>query len=199
MTRWSRLAPLILVAGTAAVACHKQPPPAPTPAPKPAPQGPNQDSINRARQDSLARAQRMADSIQAERDRMAAGLASARNIIVAPVYFDYDKSDLSDQAKATLDAKIPVLNANPSVRIRVAGNCDARGSDEYNLALGQRRAAAAKRYLTEHGIDVSRIDVISYGKERPAVPGNAEDAYAKNRNDSFEILSGGDNLKAAAS
>jgi peptidoglycan-associated lipoprotein len=197
MIRWSRLAPAILVAGAAAAAaCGKKKPPAQPPAPQQAPQGPNQDSIARARQDSLARAQRMADSIQAERDRMAAGLASARNIIMAPIYFDLDKSELSDQTKATLDAKVPVLNANPSLRIRISGNCDARGSDEYNLALGQRRAAAAKRYLTEHGIDASRIEVISYGKERPVAPGNTEDAYSKNRNDQFEITAGGDNIKS---
>lgn len=198
MTRWSRLASLTVLAGAAAVACHKTPPPAPAPAPQ-APAGPNQDSINRARQDSLARAQRIADSIQAERDRMAAAIASARNTIMAPIYFDFDKADLSDQAKATLDAKIPILNANPGLRIRTAGNCNARGSDEYNLALGQRRAAAAKRYLTEHGVDGSRVDVISYGKERPVAPGDTEDAYAKNRNDQFEITAGGDNIKVAAS
>ncbi len=197
MIRRARLAPAILVAGAAiAAACGKKQPPAQPPAPQQAPQGPNQDSIARARQDSLARAQRMADSIQAQRDQMAAAMAAARNTIMAAIYFDLDKSDLSDQAKATLDAKVAVLNANPSVRVRIAGNCDARGSDEYNLALGQRRAAAAKRYLTEHGIDPSRIEIISYGKERPAAPGNTEDAYAKNRNDQFEITMGGDNIKS---
>jgi len=196
MIRRSRLAPAILVAGAAiAAACGKKPPAQP-PAPQQAPQGPNQDSIARARQDSLARAQRMADSIQAQRDQMAAAMAAARNTIMAAIYFDLDRSDLTDQAKATLDAKVAVLNANPSVRVRISGNCDARGSDEYNLALGQRRAAAAKRYLTEHGIDASRIEVVSYGKERPIAPGNTEDSFAKNRNDQFEITMGGDNIKS---
>ena len=83
------------------------------------------------------------------------------------------------------------------MRIRIAGNCDARGSDEYNLALGQRRAAAAKRYLSDHGVDASRIDIISYGRERPAVEGDTEDAYAKNRRDEFEITAGADNIKPA--
>jgi peptidoglycan-associated lipoprotein len=190
---------MVLVAAVAA-ACGKKPQPAPAPAPTPPPAqpaGPNQDSIDAARRDSIARAQRLADSLRAEQDRMAAAMAAARNTITQLIYFDFNKSDLTDQDKATLDAKIPVLNANPGLRIRVAGNCDARGSDEYNLALGQRRAAAAKRYLVDHGVDASRIDVISYGKERPVAQGDTEEAYAQNRNDQFEITAGGDNIKAA--
>jgi peptidoglycan-associated lipoprotein len=189
--RWLPLPAMVLATGAfVAVACHKQPPPAQPPAAEPAPPppaGPNQDS--------LARAQRMADSIAAERERLAAAVAAARNTIIAPTYFDLDKADLTEQAKAILDAKIPILNANTALQIRIAGNCDARGSDEYNLALGQRRAASAKRYLTDHGVDGARIDLISYGKERPAVEGNTEDAYAKNRRDEFEITAGGDNIK----
>jgi peptidoglycan-associated lipoprotein len=199
LSRRSRVIPAALVVAVLAAACGKKPQPAPPPAPAAAPQpaGPNQDSIDAARRDSIARAQRIADSLRAEQDRMAAALAAARNTITQLIYFDYNKADLTDQDKATLDAKIPVLNANPGLRIRVAGNCDARGSDEYNLALGQRRAAAAKRYLTDHGVDASRIDVISYGKERPVAQGDTEEAYAQNRNDQFEITAGGDNIKAA--
>jgi peptidoglycan-associated lipoprotein len=118
--------------------------------------------------------------------------------LLAKIYFDFDKSDLTDQDRAMLDAKVAILNTNLGVRIRIEGNCDKRGSDEYNLALGQRRAAAAKRYLTEHGIDASRIDVISYGAERPIAEGDSEEAYAQNRRDEFAITAGGDNLKAAA-
>jgi len=196
MTRFARVIPALVVVTMAAAACHKTPEPAPTPAPAPpTASGPNQDSIDAARRDSIARAQRIADSLRAEQDRMAAALAAARNTITQVIYFDFDKASLSDQDKATLDLKIPILNANPGLHIRVAGNCDARGSDEYNLALGQRRAAAAKRYLTDHGIDVSRIDVISYGKEKPVAQGDTEEAYAQNRNDQFEITAGGDTLK----
>jgi peptidoglycan-associated lipoprotein len=90
-----------------------------------------------------------------------------------------------------------VLNANPDTRIRIAGNTDERGSDEYNLALGQRRAAQAKRYLTQRGIADSRIDIISYGEERPAADGHDESAWSQNRRDEFEITSGGQQLKAA--
>jgi peptidoglycan-associated lipoprotein len=200
MIRSYRVAPTLVVLGlAAAAACAKKaPPPAPAPAPaQPTATGPNQDSIDAARRDSIARAQRLADSLRAEQDRLAAAIAAARNTITQLIYFDFDKSDLSDQDKATLDAKIPILNANPSLHIRVAGNCDARGSDEYNLALGQRRASAAKRYLTDHGVDASRVDVISYGKEKPIAQGDTEEAYAQNRNDQFEITAGGDNIRTA--
>jgi peptidoglycan-associated lipoprotein len=199
LSRRSRFIPAVLVVAGVAAACGKKTPPAQAPAPAqgPAAAGPNQDSIDAARRDSIARAQRLADSLRAEQDRLAAALAAARNTITQLIYFDYNKADLTDQDKATLDAKIPVLNANPSIRIRVAGNCDARGSDEYNLALGQRRASAAKRYLVDHGVDAARIDVISYGKERPVAQGDNEQAYAQNRNDQFEITAGGDNIKAA--
>ncbi len=198
MTRLSRVVvPSVVVLAVAAAACGKSaPPPATTPAPAQAPAAPPVDN-DAARRDSIARAQRIADSLRAEQDRLAAAIAAARNTITATIYFDLDKSDLTDQDKASLDQKVPILNANSGLRIRVAGNCDERGSDEYNLALGQRRAAAAKRYLTDHGVDGSRIDVISYGKERPVAPGHDEGAWAQNRNDQFEITAGGDNLKTA--
>ncbi len=81
---------------------------------------------------------------------------------------------------------------------RIAGHCDERGSDEYNIALGRRRAEAAKRYLTDRGIDASRIETSSFGRERPAVQGTTEDAWSKNRRDEFEITAGGESLKPAS-
>jgi peptidoglycan-associated lipoprotein len=194
MSRRSRVGPLLILAGATVAACAKAPPaPAPTPAQASAP------SVDSSRlRDSLANAKRMADSASAERDRLASVMAAARSALVAKIFFDYDKSDITDQGKAILDAKVPILNANPGIRIRVEGSCDRRGSDEYNLALGQRRAAAAKRYLTDHGIDAARIDIISYGAERPVAEGDAEDAYSQNRRDEFVIVAGGDNLKVAA-
>ncbi|HEY1952218.1 MAG TPA: OmpA family protein, partial [Gemmatimonadaceae bacterium] len=81
--------------------------------------------------------------------------------ITGPIYFDFDKSTIRPDAAATLDAKIPWLQANPGMRIRIEGNADERGSDEYNLALGQRRAASAKRYLVDHGIAADRFDLVS--------------------------------------
>src|SRR5207245_10761872 len=98
-------------------------------------------------------------------------------------------------AAAALDERVALLQANPALRTRNSGHCDERGSDEYNLALGNRRATAAKQYVVSHGIDGSRIETVSYGEERPLASGHDEGAWAQNRRDEFEILSGGENLK----
>ena len=156
----------------------------------------------RARQDSIDRANRMRqDSIdaanrrlQAERDAAARALADARSLLNAPIYFDYDKSEIRDDAKHALDSKLALLRANPTIRVRIEGNTDSRGSNEYNLALGLRRANAARRYLVAQGIDNTRFDVVSYGEERPVDQGTSDDAYAKNRRDDFVITVGGDNI-----
>lgn len=108
--------------------------------------------------------------------------------ITAPIYFDFDHSDLRSDAQSTLDAKIPYLTANPGMRIRIEGNTDERGSDEYNLALGQRRAASAKKYLVDHAIDAGRIDIVSYGEERPVCKEHNESCWQQNRRDDFRIL-----------
>ncbi len=104
------------------------------------------------------------------------------------VYFDFDSYDLSPQATATLDAKVSYLKANPNAGVRVEGNCDERGSTEYNLALGERRAQAAKKYLVNAGVKPGRIDTVSYGEEKPADPSHNEEAWAKNRRDHFVII-----------
>lgn len=98
------------------------------------------------------------------------------------VFFDADKSTLNDQARATLDKQSAWLQQNPNVQVWVAGNCDERGTEEYNLALGQRRANADKAYLMAHGVATARIETISYGKSRPIDPGTGEQAWAQNRN-----------------
>lgn len=153
-----------------------------------------QDSIDRAnrlRQDSIDAANRRA---QAERDAAAKALAEARALVAAPIYFDYDKSEIRPDAKTILDSKLPLLRANPSLKIRIEGNTDSRGSNEYNMALGLRRANAARRYLESQGIEASRIEVVSYGEERPVDQGTTEEAYAKNRRDDFVITVGGDTI-----
>jgi peptidoglycan-associated lipoprotein len=108
--------------------------------------------------------------------------------ITGPIYFDFDKSTIRPDAAATLDAKIPWLQANPGMRIRIEGNADERGSDEYNLALGQRRAASAKRYLVDHGIAADRFDLVSYGEERPICTEHNEACWQQNRRDDFKIV-----------
>jgi peptidoglycan-associated lipoprotein len=97
------------------------------------------------------------------------------------VFFDFDHSDLKPEARATLERQAAWLKKYPDVRIQVEGHCDERGTREYNLALGERRANAAKNYLVALGISSSRLSTISYGKERPAVLGSNEAAWAQNR------------------
>ena len=106
---------------------------------------------------------------------------------VEKIYFDFDSSTLSDTARQTLTRNFAVLKKTPQSRIRVEGHCDERGSDEYNLALGERRAQEAVRYLATLGVPVDRLSALSYGKEKPADPGHTEAAWAKNRRDEFVI------------
>jgi peptidoglycan-associated lipoprotein len=173
----------------------------------PAPQ-PNADSVaaaERARADSIAadstrRAQEEAERIARQRAAdsaaaVAAAAAEVRNTLAAMIHFDFDKSNIRPDDAAALDQKVAILTANPELRIRISGHCDERGSDEYNLALGNRRSTAAKSYLVSHGIDASRIETASYGEERPVAMGHDEDSWAQNRRDEFEILSGGDMLR----
>jgi len=176
------------------------------PPPQTAPQ-PNADSAaaaDRARQDSIDAANRAAQDEaerlrrQREADSLAAlssAAAEVRNTLAAVIHFDLDKSNIRSDDMGLLDQKVAILQANPDLRIRVGGHCDERGSDEYNLALGNRRAQSAKQYLVSHGIDASRIETQSWGEERPAVDGHDEGAWSQNRRDEFEAISGGDNLR----
>jgi len=153
--------------------------PAETPAPAPAAPAPAP-----APTDDAAAAARMA----AERTR------ALTADLTAMIHFDFDRSDIMPEDRAKLDRKAAILAANPAARIQIAGNCDDRGSDEYNLALGNRRAVAAKQYLVSKGIDGGRIETVSFGEERPVVQGETEAAWAQNRNDQFTLTAGGSNL-----
>lgn len=205
MTVKTRVLPLVLaVISVASVsACKKTPQVAAEPAVDTA-------ALRRAREDSIAREeQARAAAAEAARlrarqdsiDRANAAAEAARRdaealraTVVAVINFDFDKSDLRPDAKSNLDAKIPILLANSGVSIRISGHADERGSSEYNLALGQRRAAAAKRYLVERGVAESRIETTSFGEERPVCTTADEACYAQNRRDEFEITAGGPNL-----
>jgi peptidoglycan-associated lipoprotein len=167
-------------------ACHKKPAPAPVPATQP----PNADSIRRAQEEAARRAaeeaarRRAADSAAAAeaaaRDA-AAKAAGLRTTLTQMVHFEFDQSDLRAEDRAILDAKVPIMQANSNVTIRISGHADERGSDEYNLALGQRRAEAVVKSLTLLGADPTQLEAVSFGKERPAVQGENEEAWAKNR------------------
>lgn len=104
------------------------------------------------------------------------------------IYFDFDKSELRAEAKDVLKDKADFLRDNPQYSVRVEGHCDERGTNEYNLALGDRRAHAAKKYLMALGISEDRISTISYGEERPADPRSTPEAWDKNRRDEFEAI-----------
>ncbi len=120
----------------------------------------------------------------------AALLADLGNVI----HFDYDQDAIKAEDRPILDRKAAILKANPTLRIRISGHADERGSDEYNLVLGNKRALAAKNYLMAQGVDAARIDITSFGEERPVDSGSNEAAWAKNRRDEFEIIAGGDRL-----
>jgi peptidoglycan-associated lipoprotein len=191
---------LVIGLGVAVAACPSNPPP------QTAPQ-PNADSLaaaERARQDSIDAANRAAqdEAERVRRQREADSLAAlsraseeVRNTLAAMIHFDLDKSNVRADDMGVLDQKVDILQANPDLRIRIGGHCDERGSDEYNLALGNRRAQAAKQYLVSHGIDASRIETQSWGEERPLVDGHDESAWSQNRRAEFEVVSGGDNLR----
>ncbi len=106
------------------------------------------------------------------------------------VYFDFDKSGIRSDMRSVMDQKAQFLLEYPSVRIQIAGHCDERGTAEYNVALGHRRAQSTKEYLVSLGVSASRIDSISYGEERPADPRHHELAWAKNRRANFNVIGG---------
>jgi peptidoglycan-associated lipoprotein len=101
------------------------------------------------------------------------------------IYFEYDSFDVTPESSQTLDNLVEFLKANPELRLQIAGNCDERGTTEYNLALGDKRARAAKDYCVTKGIDDGRLSTVSYGEEKPVDPGHTEEAWAKNRRDDF--------------
>ncbi len=102
------------------------------------------------------------------------------------IYFEFDQYTLTPTAQETLTGNAAYLKANPDIKVLVEGHCDERGSDEYNLALGEKRAQAVKNYLVSLGVEGNRLSVISYGEELPLDPGHGEDAWAKNRRAEFK-------------
>jgi peptidoglycan-associated lipoprotein len=104
-----------------------------------------------------------------------------------PAFFDLDSYNLSGEARAALDQDAKLLRDNPTIQITIEGHCDERGTSEYNQALGEKRAQAARDYLAAAGIDASRMQTISYGKEQPFDAGHDESAWAKNRRAHFKV------------
>jgi len=110
------------------------------------------------------------------------------NIEAESIYFDFDKSFIQLEYRSVLKEKAEFLKDNPDIYIRIEGNCDERGTNEYNLALGERRANSAAKFLISLGISPGRIETISYGEERPLATGHGEGAWAQNRRDDFVVI-----------
>jgi peptidoglycan-associated lipoprotein len=155
-------------------------------------------ALARARADSLAMAARAArpDSVRAQvlRDggtepvMTASGLdAASEALLIEAVYFDFDRSEVRRDQTNKMESKLTLLRGNPRLELQIDGHADERGSDEYNLALGLRRAAAVKRWFTERGTADARLRIHSYGEERPAAQGSNEEAWAQNRRAEFRV------------
>ena len=155
-----RSVPVPVVLAIMVTACaHSQPPPAP---PEPQPQA-------------------AAQPPPAPPAPVAPPAPRTVEVAAAGIYFDFDSSELSPDARSTLQTFYDQARQRPDLNTRIEGNCDERGTEEYNLALGQRRADSAKGYLVSLGLDASRIRTISYGKERPRAPGHDEASWRENR------------------
>jgi len=146
--------------GTGEAAPAARPAPAPAPAPAPSTQGVDD-----------------ADKLRGE----------IRAFEAEGIYFDFDKSEIKPEAKAVLEKKAAWLRANSSYKVKIEGNCDERGTNEYNLALGDRRAKAAQKYLNALGISMDRMSTISYGEEKPTCTEKNEKCWSKNRRDDFKL------------
>ena len=143
------------------------------------------EAAEKARQEELARQRAMEE----ERLKEEAGAKQeARDMFLNnDIHFDFDSSTLTPEAQMILKKKAEWLQNNPDVMSTIEGHCDDRGTSEYNLALGDRRATSAKTFLVDLGISASRLTTISYGEERPIDPGQNEEAWAKNRRCHFNI------------
>lgn len=147
--------------------------------------------LEQQRQDSIARVNA---GLAAERRATEEAAARVRAILEERVHFDYDESNLRADAAEALARKVPILRSNTDVRMRIVGHADERGSVEYNLALGMRRANAVRDYLAGFGIDASRFEIGSMGEDIPLDTGGNEAAWARNRRAEFSITAGGSTL-----
>ena len=149
-------------------------------------------AAQQAAEDEAARkAAEMAKMSEAERQRREAAMmaedARMRAFVEEHIHFDFDKYDLKPKAMMILDEKAAYLREHPEVRVLIEGHCDERGTNEYNLALGDRRANSAKNYLIRSGVTESRITTISYGEEQPLCMQHAESCWWKNRRAQFQV------------
>jgi peptidoglycan-associated lipoprotein len=174
----SRITGLLFAA--AVLGCGRsQPAAAPAPAAAPPASAPAPGTTA----DAEARAREAREAAEREAQRV-------RTVLETRVFFDYDRSELRPEARRVLDEKAQALRAAPDIRLRVEGHADERGSTEYNLALGSRRASTVVDYLTGFGLSAARFDLVSFGEERPLTRGAGEEAWSQNRRAEFLITAG---------
>ena len=190
-----------IAAALLAAACSRPQPVASGPTPQQLAEEARRDSLEQlARADSAARADSLARRSRADvvneqvqggmvdDETTSSGLMPADSVTIHQlIYFDYDSDRIRPEFEQLLEAKLGVLRANPRLEVRVGGHADDRGSDEYNLVLGLRRASSVHRWLVNHGVTEGRITVMSFGEEQPLDAGRGEDAWRKNRRADFVV------------
>ncbi len=181
------LVPLLAAAVLLLPACSKEAPPAPAPPPPavqpaPAPAPPPEPEPPAAGE--------WEETQPVEQSFLSAEEINARRLLKT-IYFDFDRAEIRPDQRATLQANAAWLRDHPDVKILIEGHCDERGTREYNLALGDRRAKAARDYLISLGVADERIETISYGEERPVAQGHDEEAWAQNRRAEFVAVAAG--------
>lgn len=194
--RLVRLVALLLVVVATATACSRKKPPVARPTPPPPSAGTAGGAAPPAPPEPLAEPEPVA-SVPAEPaisgstvDYNARSLDELnRESPLQPVFYSYDSADVAGEMQSTLQKNAEILKQYPSWVVTIEGHCDERGTAEYNLTLGERRAQAARAYLVSLGIPAERLKTVSYGKEFPFDPGTTEEAYAKNRRAHFVVTS----------
>ena len=192
--RWTVFAVMGVMLATGACGSDPEPVESPTPVVTP-----DTAAERRAREAADAERRRQEEAARLERERQARERAMeearrARETLATRVHFDFDQSMIRGDQQTILTSQVAVLRAHPQVRLRITGHADERGSTEYNLALGQRRAQAVKDFYTTSGLDASRFEVVSLGEERPLASGSTEEAWAQNRRAEFTITGGDSSL-----
>jgi peptidoglycan-associated lipoprotein len=149
---------------------------------------PGEPGYEKIYEESMAAKQEALDAQAAAMGKGHEVLEGRTSAPLLPIYFDFDKSNIRQDQKVRLEKNAAYLKQNKGVKVRIEGNCDERGTSEYNMALGERRAISAKKYLVNLGVHAARIHTISYGEEKPLLHGHDEYSWAQNRRDDFAIM-----------
>lgn len=180
---------LALLAAAVLTACAATTTPEPQPAPAPAAVEPAQPAPQvQAAQPAAAPAPTAAIREEAVTEPVVQTAQKTEAVVadLTRVYFDFDQYALTTEARDTLNLNATILKANPALKVKIEGHCDERGSNQYNIALGERRAQATQNYLVSLGVDGNRLSTVSFGEEMPLEPGHDEAAWAKNRRAEFK-------------